>query len=123
MHHDLGGTNDKTIQLLKDNNYFGLQPSQVTIVQQGMGVLALMDNEARIAVWSDTCMLLHFICRVVYRFILKRTDTIRRERREERHYNPASTAVAADDTTINRVSELIVSERQSVLGGSAGHEY
>ena len=45
-----GDTNDKPIQLFKDNNYFGLQPSQVTIVQQGMGVLALMDNEARIAV-------------------------------------------------------------------------
>lgn len=45
-----GDTNDKTIQLLKDNDYFGLQTSQVTIVQQGMGVPALMDNEARIAV-------------------------------------------------------------------------
>lgn len=42
-------TNDKTIQLLKDNNYFGMEPSQVTVVQQGMGVPALMDNDAKIA--------------------------------------------------------------------------
>lgn len=48
-----GDTNSKTIQLLKDNDYFGLQPSQVTIVQQGMGVPALMDNEAKIAVDGD----------------------------------------------------------------------
>ena len=70
-------------------------------------------------------MLLPFICRDVHHVILKRTDTIYRERREERHYNPASTAVATDDTTTNRVSELylpyntsscvVVSERLALL--------
>jgi UDP-sugar pyrophosphorylase len=42
-------TNDKTRQLLVENNYFGMDPSNVTIVQQGQGVPALLDNDARMA--------------------------------------------------------------------------
>lgn len=42
-----GDTNEKTLQLLKYNNYFGMKKSQVTIVQQGQGVPALEDNDAR----------------------------------------------------------------------------
>ena len=45
-------TNEGTIQLLEKNNYFGMKPAQVTIVQQGQGVPALLDNDARIAVVS-----------------------------------------------------------------------
>lgn len=44
-----GDTNEKTVALLTKNRYFGMDPSQVTLVQQGIGVPALMDNEARIA--------------------------------------------------------------------------
>jgi len=42
-------TNDRTVALLKKNDYFGLKKSQITIVQQGDGVPALMDNDAKIA--------------------------------------------------------------------------
>lgn len=42
-------TNDKTIKLLEKNNYFGMDPKNVTIVQQGNGVPALLDNDARMA--------------------------------------------------------------------------
>lgn len=42
-------TNDATVALLERNNYYGMDPSQVTIVQQGQGVPALMDNQARMA--------------------------------------------------------------------------
>lgn len=42
-------TNDATVALLKRNNNFGMEASQITIVQQGQGVPALLDNEARIA--------------------------------------------------------------------------
>lgn len=40
-------TNAKTIQLLVANKFFGMQKSQITIVQQGEGVPALSDNDAR----------------------------------------------------------------------------
>jgi len=46
-------TNDKTVALLKKNDYFGLKKSQITIVQQGDGVPALMDNNAKIALDPD----------------------------------------------------------------------
>ena len=39
-------TNDKTVQLLETNNYFGMDKDQITIVQQGQGVPALQDNNA-----------------------------------------------------------------------------
>jgi UDP-sugar pyrophosphorylase len=42
-------TNDETLRLLKDNDCFGLEMDQITLVQQGIGVPALQDNEARIA--------------------------------------------------------------------------
>uniref|UniRef100_A0A7S3L767 UTP--glucose-1-phosphate uridylyltransferase n=1 Tax=Amphora coffeiformis TaxID=265554 RepID=A0A7S3L767_9STRA len=42
-----GDTNEKTIELLKYNNYFGMKESQITIVQQGAGVPALEDNDAK----------------------------------------------------------------------------
>jgi UDP-sugar pyrophosphorylase len=42
-----GDTNEKTAKLLRKNNYFGMQKSQITIVQQGQGVPALMDNNAK----------------------------------------------------------------------------
>ena len=42
-----GDTNEKTIQLLKFNDYFGMKQSQITIVQQGEGVPALEDNDAK----------------------------------------------------------------------------
>jgi len=38
-----------TIHLLKENNNFGMDDEQITIVQQGEGVPALLDNQARIA--------------------------------------------------------------------------
>lgn len=40
-------TNKKTIKLLEKNDYFGLKKSQISIVQQGNGVPALVDNNAR----------------------------------------------------------------------------
>lgn len=42
-----GDTHEKTLQLLKFNNYFGMKESQITIVKQGEGVPALEDNDAR----------------------------------------------------------------------------
>lgn len=42
-------THNKTLQLLENNNYFGMKKEQITIVQQGRGVPALMDNDARMA--------------------------------------------------------------------------
>jgi UDP-sugar pyrophosphorylase len=44
-----GDTNDATVKLLKENNYFGMLEEQVTIVQQGQGVPALTDNDATLA--------------------------------------------------------------------------
>jgi len=43
-------TNERTIRLLEKHSYFGLKKDQITIVQQGEGVPALIDNDANIAV-------------------------------------------------------------------------
>lgn len=48
-----GDTNEKTVALLKKNNYFGMDEDQITIVQQGKGVPALFDNDAHITLASD----------------------------------------------------------------------
>jgi len=48
-----GDTNERTVQLLKTNNYFGMDQDQITIVQQGKGVPALLDNHAKIATDPD----------------------------------------------------------------------
>jgi UDP-sugar pyrophosphorylase len=48
-----GDTNARTVDLLKTNDYFGMEPAQITLVQQGQGVPALLDNDARIAVEPD----------------------------------------------------------------------
>lgn len=45
-----GDTHDMTVELLKENDYFGMEVGQVTIVKQGLGVPALIDNEARMEV-------------------------------------------------------------------------
>uniref|UniRef100_A0A7S2ERR0 UTP-monosaccharide-1-phosphate uridylyltransferase n=1 Tax=Trieres chinensis TaxID=1514140 RepID=A0A7S2ERR0_TRICV len=45
-----GDTNAKTVDLLEKNSYFGMDRSSVTIVQQGDGVPALENNDAKIAV-------------------------------------------------------------------------
>jgi len=42
-------TNAKTLGLLKDNDNFGLADEQITIVEQGEGVPAVIDNNATIA--------------------------------------------------------------------------
>jgi len=42
-------TNKGTIKLLEDNDYFGMNKENVTIVQQGDGVPALLDNDATLA--------------------------------------------------------------------------
>jgi UDP-sugar pyrophosphorylase len=42
-------TNDGTVKLLERNNYFGMKKENITILQQGDGVPALLDNDARIA--------------------------------------------------------------------------
>jgi UDP-sugar pyrophosphorylase len=42
-------THEKTLDLLQLNNYFGMKQEQITLVQQGIGVPALQDNDARIA--------------------------------------------------------------------------
>lgn len=42
-------TNAKTVKLLEENNYFGMDKEQITIVQQGQGVPALINNEAHLA--------------------------------------------------------------------------
>lgn len=44
-----GDTHARTLDLLERHNYFGMGRSQVTLVQQGQGVPALLDNEAKIA--------------------------------------------------------------------------
>ena len=48
-----GDTNEKTVSLLKNNNNFGMDEDQITIVQQGKGVPALCDNDAHIALDPD----------------------------------------------------------------------
>jgi UDP-sugar pyrophosphorylase len=47
-----GDTNARTIELLQKHHYFGMHKDQVTIVQQGKGVPAIMDNDARLALES-----------------------------------------------------------------------
>tara|TARA_B110000285_G_C14917014_1_gene510737 strand:+ start:279 stop:425 length:147 start_codon:yes stop_codon:yes gene_type:complete len=42
-------THDRTIKLLEDNGYFGLEKDQVDIVKQE-NVPALIDNDANIAI-------------------------------------------------------------------------
>lgn len=49
-----GDTNAGTVKLLKDNSYFGMNPDQITLVQQGQGVPALLDNNASIALESPS---------------------------------------------------------------------
>jgi len=44
-----GDTNKKTISLLAKNKNFGMDDDQITIVQQGEGVPALVDNDAHFA--------------------------------------------------------------------------
>lgn len=44
-----GDTNARTIELLQKHKYYGMNSDQVTIVQQGQGVPAVLDNDARIA--------------------------------------------------------------------------
>ena len=46
-------TNDKTVKMLQENNNFGMDGSQITLVQQGQGVPALTDNDATIALDSN----------------------------------------------------------------------
>jgi UDP-sugar pyrophosphorylase len=48
-----GDTNEPTIALLEKNDYYGLQKSQVTIVQQGLGVPSLVDNDAKFVLSED----------------------------------------------------------------------
>jgi len=45
-------TNAGTVKLLQENKNFGMADDQITIVQQGDGVPALMDNDATIAIDS-----------------------------------------------------------------------
>jgi UDP-sugar pyrophosphorylase len=45
-------TNAGTIKLLEENSYFGMPKEQITIVQQGAGVPALLNNDAKIALKS-----------------------------------------------------------------------
>ncbi len=46
-------TSTGTTKLLQGNNYFGMDKDQITIVQQGDGVPALMDNDAKVAMHSS----------------------------------------------------------------------
>lgn len=45
-------TNPGTVKLLEENNYFGMDRNQLTIVQQGDGVPALLDNDAKFSMES-----------------------------------------------------------------------
>jgi UDP-sugar pyrophosphorylase len=45
-----GDTKTKTFKLLKDNKCFGLKRRQIFIVEQGMGVPALCDSDAKMIV-------------------------------------------------------------------------
>lgn len=44
-----GDTKKGTVTLLEQNNNFGMDDDQITLVQQGEGVPALIDNNAKIA--------------------------------------------------------------------------
>jgi UDP-sugar pyrophosphorylase len=46
-------THARTLQLLQEHNYFGMDSAQVTLVQQGHGVPALLDNDAKMALAPD----------------------------------------------------------------------
>jgi UDP-sugar pyrophosphorylase len=46
-------TSSGTLKLLEENNYFGMEKEQISIVQQGDGVPALMDNDAKVAMDSS----------------------------------------------------------------------
>jgi UDP-sugar pyrophosphorylase len=46
-------TSAGTTKLLEENNYYGMEKDQITIVQQGDGVPALMDNDATITMNSS----------------------------------------------------------------------
>lgn len=48
-----GDTKHETFKLLKDNQCFGLRRRQIYIVEQGKGVPALADSEARLAVKDE----------------------------------------------------------------------
>jgi UDP-sugar pyrophosphorylase len=48
-----GDTHDRTLKLLESKDYFGMDPDSVTLVQQGQGVPALLDNDAKFAVDSE----------------------------------------------------------------------
>ncbi|GKY94867.1 hypothetical protein MPSEU_000451600 [Mayamaea pseudoterrestris] len=51
-------THSRTLQLLEKHNYFGMDAEQVTLVQQGQGVPALLDNDAKIALDEDACKII-----------------------------------------------------------------
>jgi UDP-sugar pyrophosphorylase len=46
-------TNEKTVALLRQHDYFGMVEEQITIVQQGQGVPALTDNDAHMALSAE----------------------------------------------------------------------
>jgi UDP-sugar pyrophosphorylase len=46
-------THDRTVELLKDNEYFGLNPDQFYIIKQE-NVPAMIDNNAKLALNPDT---------------------------------------------------------------------
>jgi UDP-sugar pyrophosphorylase len=46
-------TNKGTVKLLEENDYFGMKKEKVTIVQQGDGVPALLDNDATLALEAN----------------------------------------------------------------------
>lgn len=48
-----GDTDEKTVALLEKHGYFGMERDQVTIVKQGTGVPALLDNRARMALDTE----------------------------------------------------------------------
>jgi UDP-sugar pyrophosphorylase len=49
-----GDTNERTVKLLEKHKYFGMDKDQITIVIQGKGVPALLDNHAKIATDPDS---------------------------------------------------------------------
>lgn len=54
-------TSAGTISLLAENDNFGMDADQITIVQQGDGVPALLDNNAKIALVSEISTFIIFI--------------------------------------------------------------
>jgi len=47
-------TRKRTLELLKEKNNFGMEEGQISIVQQGSGVPALLDNNAKFALDDST---------------------------------------------------------------------